>query len=186
MLPNKNPSPYSPIPSPYLFFSIDKPKLRGDTLFMTLVELLKPELILTNAVCASKDELISSIVEKIYSVGMGPPISQDVLFQAILKREEIGGTLLPSGLSVPHARLKDFEGFILALGTTMEPLFHEGTPLHLMALMISSQSGGPHYLPAVAALTKISRDAEFLSLLSRAENAESFIGLMKERDQQLM
>ena len=152
---------------------------------MTLVELLRPELILTNAPCASKDDLIKSIVEKIYSADMAPPVSQDELLGAILKREQIGGTLLPSGLSVPHARLKDFEGFILALGTTMEPLFHEGTPLHLMALMISSQSGGPHYLPAVAALTKISRDAEFLSLLSKAENVEGFIDLMRERDQEL-
>ena len=153
---------------------------------MTLVELLKPELIFTNIVCASKDDLIKATVEKIYSTGMAPPVSQDVLMDSIIKREQIGGTLLPSGLSVPHARLKDFEGFILALSTTKEPLFFERTPLYLMALMISSQSGGQHYLPAVAALTKISRDTEFLSLLSRAENAESLIGLMKEKDQQLM
>jgi len=152
---------------------------------MTLTELLKPELILTNSICASKDDLIKNIVKKIYSAGMGPPISQDVLLQAILNREQIGGTFLPSGLSLPHARLKDFEGFIIALGTTKEPLFHEGTQLRLMALMISSQTGGPHYLPAVAALTKISRDGEFLSRLGGAENAESFIGLLKEKDQQL-
>jgi len=153
---------------------------------MTLLELIKPELILTNAPCASKDELISSIVKKIYSAGMEPPVTKDILLQAISKREQIGGTLLPSGLSVPHARLNDFEGFVMALGTTKEPLLCEGTQLRLMALMISSQSGGPYYLPAVAALTKISRNTEFLSLLSRAENTESFISLMKEKDLQLM
>jgi len=152
---------------------------------MTLVELLEPELILTNTVCDSKDGLITSLVEKIYSAGMAPPISQDVLLQAILKREQIGGTFLPSGLSVPHARIKDFDGFVMALGTAKEPLFHEGTQVRLMALMVSSQSGGPYYLPAVAALTKISRDAAFLSLLSRMENAEGFISLMREKDQQL-
>jgi mannitol/fructose-specific phosphotransferase system IIA component (Ntr-type) len=153
---------------------------------MTLVDLLKPELVLTNTLCASKDDLISSLVEKIYRAGMGPPVSQDELLQAILKREQIGGTFLPSGLSVPHARLKDFDGFILALGTAKEPLFYEETQLHLMALMISSQSGGAYYLPAVAVLTKISRDAEFLSSLGGAENAEGFISLMREKDQELM
>jgi PTS system nitrogen regulatory IIA component len=152
---------------------------------MTLVELLRPELIFTNTVCVSKDDLIRIIVEKIYSAGMALPVSQDVLMDSIIKREQIGGTFLPSGLSVPHARLKDFDGFILALGTTTEPIFYEETQLHLMALMISSQSGGPHYLPAVAALTKISRDAEFLSSLGGAENAEGFIRLMREKDQQL-
>jgi PTS system nitrogen regulatory IIA component len=152
---------------------------------MTLLELLEPELILTNAPCASKDDLIRGIVEKIYSAGMEPPISQDVLLHAILKREQIGGTFLPSGLSVPHARLKDFESFILAFGTTKEPLFYDGTQLRLMALMVSSQSGGIHYLPAIAALTKISRDGEFLSRLCKTENAENFISLMKEKDQEL-
>ena len=158
---------------------------RSDTLTMTLVELIKPELILTNVHCASKDDLIRDIVEKIYSAGVVPPISQDVLLQAILKREQIGGTLLPSGLSLPHARLKDYDSFILALGTTKEPLFYEETQLRLMALMISSQTGGAHYLPAVAALTKISRDSEFLSRLGKAENTEDFIGLLKEKDQKL-
>jgi len=167
-------------------FSIDKPGRDGDTLLMTLVELLRPELILTNTVCASKDELIRIIVEKVYNAGMAPPVSQDALMDSIIKRELIGGTLLPSGLSVPHARLKDFEGFILAVSTIKEPLFCERTQLHLMALVISSQSGGPYYLPAVAVLTKISRDTEFLSRLSRAENADGFIGLMREKDQQLV
>jgi PTS system nitrogen regulatory IIA component len=153
---------------------------------MTLVELLKPELILTNAVCSSKDDLIKGIVEKIYTTGMEPPISQDELLRTIAKREQIGGTFLPSGLSVPHARLRDFEGFVIAMGTTKDPLFHDGTQLRLMALMISSQSGGPHYLPAIAVLTKISRDSEFLSSLGRAEDTESFIRLMGEKDQQLL
>ena len=153
---------------------------------MTLVELLKPELILTNASCASKDDLINSIIKKIYSSGLELPIAQDKLLQIIMKREQIGGTLLPSGLSVPHARLKDYEGFIIALGTAKEPIFFDGIQLRLMALMISSQSGGEHYLPAVAVLTKISRDTEFLSNLGKAENTESFISLLEEKDRQLM
>jgi len=152
---------------------------------MTLTDLLKPELILTNAICASKDDLIKSIVDKVYSSGMEPPVSRDAILQTISIREQIGGTFLPSGLSVPHARLKDFEDFIVALGTPKEPLFHEGTQLRLMALMISSQSGGPLYLPVIAALTKISRDGKFLSSLCGAENAENLIGLLRERDQQV-
>jgi len=167
------------------FYPLTSLSHRVDTLNMTLVELVKPELILTNAPCASKNDLIKGVVEKIYSAGMGPRISQDELLQVISIREQIGGTFLPSGLSVPHARLKDFEGFILAFGTSKEPLFYEGTQLRLMALMISNQSGGLYYLPAVAALTKISRDGEFLSRLCVAENTEDFIGLLKEKDQEL-
>jgi PTS system nitrogen regulatory IIA component len=169
-----------------LYLSIDKHERQNDTLIMTLLELTKPELILINAPCASKDNLIITLIEQIYSAGFKPPVLQDDLLQTILKREQIGGTLLPSGLSVPHARIGGFDGFILTFGMSKEPLFHEGTQIRLMALMVSSQSGGLFYLPTVAALTKISRDAAFLSNLCKAENAEEFISLLKEKDQLLM
>jgi len=152
---------------------------------MTLSQLLNPKLVLTKCPCESKDELISKVIERIYSAGAAPPIPQEELLQAILKRERIGGTLLPSGLSVPHARLGDFEDFIFAIAPPAESISHDGFPLHLMSLMISSQMGGAYYLPVVAALTKISRDKEFFSRLAEAENSETLISIIKEKDQQL-
>ena len=152
---------------------------------MTLSELLKSDLILPKIVCASKDELIIKLVEQVYSAGRAPPIPPDEVLSEIHIREGIGGTLLPSGLSVPHARLRNYEGFILTVGIPIEPIFHDGIQIRLMALMISSQSGAPYYLPTLAALTKISRDGEFLSRLCKAEKPEDFISIICERDQEL-
>jgi PTS system nitrogen regulatory IIA component len=146
---------------------------------------MKPELIITRAVCVSKDELIVSLIERIYGSGAEVPIPQNDLSDAVLLREKIGGTILPSGLAVPHARLPAYEGFILTLGAPSKPIFHEGFQIRLMALMISSQSGGPYYLPAIAALTRISRDSDFLSRLCKAENPEDLICIIRERDQEL-
>ena len=152
------------------------------TVYMTLSELLKPELVLIKAESSSKDELIFKLVEKIIEANLNFHLSQESLLAAICKREQIGGTLLPSGLSVPHARLGDYEGFIFAIGTSKEPILHDGNPLHLMSVLISSQSGGPYYLPTVAALTKLSRDAEYFSRLSGSANKEEFFKILKERD----
>ena len=149
---------------------------------MTLTELLKPELTFPKIACASKDDLINTLAEKLYTAGGEFPLSQKDLLATIHKRELIGGTLLPSGLSVPHARLKDFEGFALALASPAEALFHEGQEIHLAAMMITSQSGKPWYLAALAALTKISRDTSYFSRLCGAETAERFIAILKERD----
>jgi PTS system nitrogen regulatory IIA component len=152
---------------------------------MTLSELLKPELILTKADYASKDELISELVVRIYNTEPEIPFSSEDLLHTIQMREQIGGTILPSGLSVPHARLKNFEGFILALGLPAKPVFHDGFQIKMMSLMITSQSGGLYYLPTLAVLTKISRDNDFFSLLCGAEKAEDFIRLIREKDQEL-
>ena len=139
-------------------------------------------LILLKTACASRDELICKLVEQIYRTERNLPIPQKDMLDIIGKREYIGGTLLPSGLSVPHARLANFEGFILAVGTPNEALFHDGLQIHMMALMITSQSGAPWYLTSLAALTKISRDGEYFSRLCAAEEPDKFIHILSERD----
>jgi PTS system nitrogen regulatory IIA component len=152
---------------------------------MTLSELLKPDLILPKVACSSKDDLIRKLVERVYSTGPALPFSQNDMLKTINVRELIGGTLLPSGLSVPHARLANFEDFILAFGFPEEPLLHEGLEIRMMALMITSQSGAPWYLTTLAVLTKISRDHEYLSCLCEAETPEDIIRIVRERDREL-
>ena len=163
---------------------IDRAENLTHTLNMILSELLESDLVFPKIGCASKEELISKLVEKIYSSGRILPLPPEELLDKIQMREQIGGTLLPTGLSVPHVRL-NYEGFVITLASPKEPIFHEGIQVRLMALMISSQSGGPHYLPTLAALTKISRDADYLSRLCAAGNPEDFISILKERDSEL-
>jgi len=152
---------------------------------MTLSELLKPELVLIKSASTSKDDLIAELVGKICDYEMEFLQSRDELLDLIYKREKIGGTLLPSGLSVPHARLGNMEGFVFAMGTSNRPMFFEGLRLRLMVVMISSQTGVPFYLPTVAALTKLSRDADYFARLCDAENKDVFIKILKEQEQVL-
>ena len=153
---------------------------------MTLSELLKPELILPKIVCASKDELIAKLVDLVYNTGIPElPLPKEDLLKTITKREQIGGTLLPSGLSIPHARLQNFENFVLAFGIPAEPIFHEGIQIQLSALMITNQPGTPWYLPVLAVLTKISRDKEYFSRLCGAENPDDVVRILRERDPEL-
>jgi mannitol/fructose-specific phosphotransferase system IIA component (Ntr-type) len=149
---------------------------------MTLSELLKPEMALLKTACASKDELIEKLVKRVYDTGWKLPIPKEKLLETIYLREHIGGTVLPSGLSIPHARLNIFEDFIFAIGTPSEPLFHEGINIRLTAMMITSQSGAPWYLAVLAALTKLSRDEEYFSRLCGAENSGDFLNILGERD----
>ena len=152
---------------------------------MTLSELLKPALVLAKLPCASKDELISKLAAKVYEAGTPLPLSQKELLETINTREQIGGTLLPSGLSLPHARLKGFEDFIIVIATPAQPLYHDGQQIILSAMMITSQSGGPWYLEVLAALTKMSRNREYFTRLCSTENASDFLKILKESDPEL-
>ncbi|MCL2318672.1 MAG: PTS sugar transporter subunit IIA [Treponema sp.] len=152
---------------------------------MTLSQLLDSRLVFAKTACESKEELITTLVEQIYAIGRKLPVEKDRVLKTILLREQIGGTLLPSGLVIPHARLTDFDDFVLALATPREPLFNKGHQLRMMALMITSHSGVPWYLTTLAALTKISRDEEYFSRLCGAENTEELIRTLREKDTEL-
>jgi PTS system nitrogen regulatory IIA component len=152
---------------------------------MYLLDLLKPELMLIKADSESKDALIAEIAEKIYETHEDIPLAKEELLKAIDIREKIGGTTLPSGLSIPHSRMKDYDGIVIALGTTAKPIFNDGIQIRLMTLMLSSQTGGLYYLPAVAAFTKISRDEDYFSRLCGAENPDAFISILNERNPDL-
>jgi PTS system nitrogen regulatory IIA component len=152
---------------------------------MIFSEFIKKDLIQLKIPCTSKDDLILKLIEAVYETGQNIPISKNELTEKINTREKIGGTLLPSGLSIPHARLKGYEDFIIALGTPSTPLLHDELKVHLVALMVSSQSGGEHYLPTLAALTKLSRDEVFFLKLCDSDNTDDFIGILKERDGEL-
>jgi mannitol/fructose-specific phosphotransferase system IIA component (Ntr-type) len=152
---------------------------------MTLSGLISPELVCLKVPAASKDKLINKLVSHTCRIDRCAPVPQEELLKTVFMREQIGGTLLPSGLSVPHARLRDFGGFILTLGVPGEALYHEGQAIRMMALMITSQSGTPWYLPVLAALTKISREETFFSPLLQAGSPEEFIRLIRERDLKL-
>jgi len=140
---------------------------------------------LLKTACSSKDELITKLLKKIYDTNHNLPLLMEEVFDTIIKREKIGGTVFPTGLSVPHARLKNFDGFVIALATPAEALFHDGIQIRMMALMITSQSGGLYYLPALAALTKISRDSAYFGRLYSTENFADMIRIFGEQNMEL-
>ena len=152
---------------------------------MTLLDLLKSELVLPKIDCSSKNELIGMLVERVYSTNQTISHTRETLLKTIDIREKIGGTLLPSGLSVPHARLDNYDDFIIVVGTPKDALFQEGRRINLMALMITSKWGSPYYLPVLAELAKISRDEEYYSRLCGAENSKDFIEILNERNPEI-
>ena len=152
---------------------------------MHLSDLLDDELLMPKTVCTSKDEIINKLIERIYGTKLEFPLLRQEMTKTIYIRELIGGTVLPSGLAIPHARIKNYKGFILALGTPAGPIFQDGIQIRMIALMITSQSGSPWYLPVLGALTKLSRDSAYFSRLYGAETTEKFKTILKERDAEL-
>jgi PTS system nitrogen regulatory IIA component len=149
---------------------------------MKLSSLINPELVLLKRPCKTRDELLDELIRELYHGGQKVSIPENILRGAITDRENLGGTLLPTGLAIPHARLDGFDDFILAVGIPASPI--QGTaqgepPVRMMVLMLTSMSSSTQYLNTLASLAKISQGPLF-STLCGAANQNAFIEILKD------
>ncbi|GHV80094.1 hypothetical protein AGMMS49944_18850 [Spirochaetia bacterium] len=146
---------------------------------MKLSSLIHPDLVLLKRPGRTRDELLDEMIRELYRPGKRFPIPEKTLRDVIADRENLGGTLLPSGLAIPHARLEDFDDFIIVIGIPTSPIQAEGEPAtHMMALMLTSLSASTQYLNTLAALAKISQGPLFPKLCG-AVNPNAFIEILK-------
>lgn len=146
---------------------------------MKLSSLIVPELVLLKRRGETKDALIDELIREIYHTRQKISIPELVVRKAVYDRESLGGTVLPSGLAVPHARLEGFDDILIAVGVPALPPQHDNTPIRMMILILTSQSASTLYLNTLAAFTKISMAPSF-EKLREAANPQSFIQLLKD------
>ncbi|MCB5286374.1 MAG: CBS domain-containing protein [Candidatus Cloacimonetes bacterium] len=124
---------------------------------MYLSDLLDAKAILHITEALSKEQVYRMLVEKLckhYHL----PTCGDALLQKILQRDQVSSTAYPTGISIPHIRMDEFEDTVVAMAFLDSPLDCEGTPVHWVCLVITDKSSSKLYLNLVAGLLKMSKD----------------------------
>jgi PTS system nitrogen regulatory IIA component len=150
---------------------------------MKLSSLLNPDLVLIKKPCKSKNELLNELIREIYKTHR-LSLPEEEVRQALLHREQLGGTAFPTGLITPHARLERFDDLLIAIGIPAEPIIvpqnGEDITIRMMVLLLTSQTASSLYLNSLSAFVKFSRDSDFFGKLCGAANPHAFIQLFKD------
>jgi nitrogen PTS system EIIA component len=131
---------------------------------MYLFDLLNPKAIIHESRILAKEQVYQMLVERIckhYKL----PIDKDALLNMVLERDELSSTAYPTGISIPHIRMEDFDDTVVGMAFLQNPLDYDGTKVHWVCLVITDKSSSNLYLNLVAALLKISKDAELVAAL---------------------
>lgn len=105
--------------------------------------------------------------------------------KAILERETIGSTALPTGVAVPHARCTDVEKLHLVMGISQKGISEkfEGKNIliHVLFLFVSPANSkkGMEHLRLLAYIAKLFKDETLTGKLKKCTNSEEIIKLMK-------
>ena len=122
---------------------------------MRISELLKPSLIKVDLKSDDKDELFEEMVQMFVNHDL--LADRDVALEAIRGREAKMSTGIGKGLALPHGRVKELNGLLMALGISRQGIEYDaldGQPVHVV-IMVLAETGNPG--PHIEALAEISR-----------------------------
>ena len=130
----------------------------------------------------TRDEAIDALVELLGKEGKLP--NKMVFRDAIFHRENLVSTGIGMGVAVPHAKMKNFPNFFIAVGIQKKKGL-DWNALDLTPVRIVFMIGGPEdrqseYLQILSQLTSALRNVDLRKALLKSQSPEQVIRLFSD------
>lgn len=119
-------------------------------------------------------EATREILDKAEAFSPGLPV--DEVYEAVMKREALSSTALGVGVALPHARIPDLEDFAVLVGIPENDLTDkgiDGRPVGVVFLLLTNDRRNTMLLQALAALSRLMQQDQFVDRLRAAGTAEA-------------
>ncbi len=142
---------------------------------MKLSSFLNHRLIKVNHAVENNEGVIKGLLETICREYNWNDEIRESVYQKVMEREELGATLLETGVAIPHARLENFQDLIIALSIPSHPIIVEEKEIRLFFLILTSKVSSKLYLNILAAVAKLSKNQEIMQEILKAGRPEEVI-----------
>ncbi len=147
---------------------------------MKLSSLIDPHLVVTGASVANLDEAAGAAIRTM-SEHYRDSVSFDAALAAIRARVSLGGTVLPGGLAIPHARLPGFDDILIAPVIPRAPLGEAGQePVRIVWVMLLGTGTATLYVKVLSVIAKVAADKALTAALLAAENGPAFVDVLEK------
>ena len=105
---------------------------------------------------------------------------------ALTDREQLGSTGFGQGVAIPHAKidgLGKIYGLFARLGEPVDYKAIDGRPIDLVFLLLSPPDVGAEHLKALAAISRVTRDAGTLERLRGARSRDALAAVLMGADE---
>src|SRR3954452_6100077 len=105
---------------------------------------------------------------------------------ALNEREQLGSTGFGQGVAIPHAKidgLSQIYGLFARLGEAVDYKAIDGRPVDLVFLLLSPPNAGAEHLKALAAISRVTRDAATLERLRGARSRDALAAVLMGADE---
>lgn len=147
---------------------------------VTISSYLDPRLISFLDV-STRDEAIDKLVSALEKSNKLQ--DRNLFFQAILEREKIVSTGIGLGVAIPHAKIKGYPDFFIAVGIQKKEGIEwnalDANPVHLIFLIGGPENKQTEYLKILSHLTMAIKNQERRKKLLKAKTAQEVVDLFQ-------
>lgn len=150
---------------------------------------LNPDYIFIDLKATTKEEIIIEISEKIAEKNDYFFERKEEIIKSILKREEEISTCMGEGVFIPHARIKDFNDFIIGIATTKGKVeaeiggTHQKDIIKIVFYIVSDVLRNKNILKSMSAISKIAlKHPNIIEKIKNSKDGKEIIELLKCED----
>lgn len=150
---------------------------------------LNPNYIFTDLKATTKEEIIVEISERIAEENNYFNSRKAEIIESIIKRENEISTCMGEGVFIPHARIRDFNDFIIAVAILKEGVegevaaTHERDIIKVVFLIVSDVLKNKNILKSMSVISRIAlKHPEIMEQLKTEKNIKKIIELLTSED----
>ena len=113
-------------------------------------------------------------------------VKAPTVLASLNEREQLGSTGFGQGVAIPHAKVDGLGGVYACFARLAEALDYksiDGRPVDLVFLLLSPPGSGAEHLKALAAISRVTRDAATLERLRGARTRDALAAVLMGADE---
>ena len=113
-------------------------------------------------------------------------VDASAILSSLNEREQLGSTGFGQGVAIPHAKIEGLTqiyGLFVRLADPVDYKAIDGKPVDLIFLLLSPPGAGAEHLKALAATSRVTRDAATLERLRGARTRDALAAVLMGADE---
>lgn len=154
---------------------------------MKLSSYLDPKLIFTNLQVESKEEAIKILIEKASENDKKISSMKSKILKSVMERENEISTAMGQGIAIPHARIDNFDDFVIVIGLLKEPVkcqiaaSHKEDDVKIVILLISEVLKNKRMLKVMSGVMKLAiKHPKIFEEIKKSDNANTLFEFIKD------
>ena len=153
---------------------------------MRIVDILSEDLVVPELQSTAKDEVLREVVDRLTAARRD--IDGPTALRVLRDRERLGSTGVGHGFAIPHGNLPNLSGLVACFARSSRGVDFgslDGQPAHLFLTLLAPEGAAGLHLKALARASRLFKDAEFRTKLSKESSAAGLWEIIRAEDARL-